>query len=286
MWAASLKVMAGTQHLLPTVLGESSTKLLPLVPKSCGWLSPLSIVAMQNGVSLAKIALVGRWPAPGATVHPPRPVTSPSLDLVGLLADAPSAPVPPPFISPAPPHDIPPRTYLDVGTEPSVPTFHDAAIDTPPSRVFTEAAIGTRDIQDTAYGNITDPFARDLGRLLPWSLEREQELARIIWLDDWEAHMNIFEQIPSFLRVYLHALFMFFRPGLHPAFKGSIPPGFAPIFNLFAHSWSGWNAISTPHGPREPDFRRRYYHLTHAQLHRTAPLDGRGYIMEPASSFS
>ncbi|KAJ7730107.1 hypothetical protein DFH07DRAFT_781751 [Mycena maculata] len=130
-------------------------------------------------------------------------------------------------------------------------------------------------VQDTAYGNITDPFAWDLGQLLPWSLQQEQELARIIWLDDWEAHMNIIEQILSFLRIYLHALFMFFCPRLHPASKGSVPPVFAPIFNLFPHWWSGWNAISTPHGPREPDLWCRYYHLTHAQLHGTAPLDGR-----------
>jgi hypothetical protein len=352
MWAATMKVMAGTQMLLPTspafapvvlphprghqrahpypinpypsappgspsflprphhaaatLMAATSTGILQEASAACTRMTRVAQALERRSNaerrisrrrrprtplgSVGRAAAASTVPAIGydmpcrvATVHPSRPSAPSSLSIIGAISDAPSSPPP----HPLPPCTSSPRTYVDTGTEPlPAPTSCDVGVDASlPHRSFSDTAVGNDD-HDTTYGVIADPFARDLARLLPWSHQRECTLAQIIWLDDWQDHIDIFKQMPPFLRIYLHALFMLFRPGAHAARRSSIPPGFAPVFNLFAHWWSAWNAITTPHGPPEPDVGRRYYHLTHDQLHGKSPLEGRGFIMDYASSFS
>lgn len=351
MWAASLKIMAGTQRLLPTVptiLPFSRRRSRPSPrPYSCDPSpsdppsSPVhtpSSRTMRDGETPARgvlqeasaactkimrlaqtlerrtnaerrlsrknrlrapLASVARPAAPStvpavsddmscraATAHPPRPSASIPLDLVGVLVDVPPSPLPLPTDNSPSPRASASRTYVDMGTDSlPVPTSRDVGVDaSPPCRSFSDATVGNEG-SDTTYGAIADPFARDLARLLPWCQERERVLAQTIWLADWESQIEIFEKMPPFLRVYLHALFMLFRPKAHPAQRASIPPGFAPVCNLFTHWWCAWNALSTPYGPPEADPHRRYYHLTHEQICGGAPLEGRGYILEHASLF-
>ncbi|KAJ7138684.1 hypothetical protein C8R43DRAFT_955170 [Mycena crocata] len=214
-WAASLKVMAGTQHLLPTV--PISLPLTPPhyhpYPHSVPFDSCLSAIQTQNTVFPTKSGLLRCWPVP--CVLQPHP--------------------------------------------------------------HTDAFAGcTVDDKSTTYGVVKDFFACNLAHLLHWSLAREEQLAKIIWLDNWKEHIGIFEWMPVFLRVYLHVLGMLFCPNTHAAQRCSIPPGFAPVFNLFAHWWSYWNTIKTLWQKPELDIHLRYFHLTHKQLRQEAPLDGRG----------
>ncbi|KAJ6536519.1 hypothetical protein DFH09DRAFT_1091276 [Mycena vulgaris] len=244
------------------------------------------LVSVMRPAAPSTVPAVGDdIPCREATVHRPQPSAPTSLNLSGLLSDVPLPRLSLPFdhvLSCSPP----PRTFVDKGTEPLPdPTSCDVGVDVLPPRAFSDAAVGDDD-GNTMYGLIADRFARDLARLLPWNHGRERALARTVWLDDWEAHITIFEKMPPFLRLYLHTLFMLFRPGAHPAHRNSIPPAFAPAYNFFAHWGSAWNALETPYGPPEEDIRCRYYYLTHAQINGTAPLEGRGFILEHASSFS
>ena len=220
-----------------------------------------------------------------ATVHPPRPSHSSSIDLVGVVSDVPPSPLPIPTPPSAP--ALTSRTYINAGTNPlPIPSSCDVGVNvSPPLRSFSDAAVGY-DTTDSSYGVVTDFFARDLARLLPWDENREHSLARTIWLSDWESHLTDFDRMPPILRVYLHTLFMLFRPGAHPSRRASIPPAFEPVYNLFAHWGTAWNALPTPWRPREQNPERRYYYLTQAQIDGTAPLNGRGYILERASFFS
>ncbi|KAJ7186146.1 hypothetical protein C8R46DRAFT_1185611 [Mycena filopes] len=346
MWSASLKVMAGTQHLLPTIPNtlplshspyhpyprlhashDSRPSAPPASPQRlrerrteathgvlhdasavCSKIMHLAqtlerrtnaerrltrkkrrrppLASVVRPAAASTVTAVGdSIPCRATTVRPPRPAPPTSLHLVGLLSDVPpSAPSAPSSPLAAP---VFPRTYVDAGTETNGPATSDVAIDAPPRRVFADASVGrTADDHNTTYGVVEDAFARDLALLLPWSAKREQKLAQTIWLDDWKHYLVLFEQIPPFLRVYLHALLMFFRPGAHPGQTASIPPAFAPVFNLFAHWWSHWNAIQKPGHFLEPDIRHRYFYLTHEQLRQEAPLGERGYIMVPVSTFS
>ncbi|KAJ7642506.1 hypothetical protein DFH06DRAFT_1334369 [Mycena polygramma] len=223
-----------------------------------------------------------------ATVRTPRPLPPHSLDLVGLVVDAPShSLLPAADVAPSPLRNLAARTYIDAGTEPPPPPMScDAAVHaSPPPRSFCDVAVGNDDNM-TTYGVISDPFARDLARMLPWSRRRECALAQAIWLGDWRSETTMLERMHPVFRVYLHALFMFFRPTTPLAQEATLPPGFAPVLNLFTHWFTRWNAVPTPDGSVEPDIRFRYYPLTYGQLHGTAPLHGRGLIIDYASSFS
>lgn len=203
------------------------------------------------------------------------------MDLVGVVSDA-----PPPIPTPPPAPALTSRTYIDAGTNPlPLPISCEVGVDVPPPlRSFSDAAVGD-DAAGSSYGVVTDPFARDLARLLPWNENREHALARTIWLSDWESHLIDFYQMAPTLRVYLHTLFMLFRPAAHPSRRVSIPPAFEPVYNLFAHWGAAWNALPAPLRYPELDPERRYYHLTQAQIDGTAPLERRGYILERASLF-
>ncbi|KAJ7086982.1 hypothetical protein C8R44DRAFT_893376 [Mycena epipterygia] len=165
-----------------------------------------------------------------ATARSPQPSAPTSLNLVGLLSEV----LPSPSLLVAAPLVPSLRTYIDVGTESTpTPTSYNVGIDVPSPRSFSDAAVSTHEGQSTTYGVIQDRFARDLARMLPWNIEREHAIARTIWLDDWEAQISIFERMPPFLRIYLHTLFMLFRPTSHLTQSASIPPGFAPVVNFF-----------------------------------------------------
>ncbi|KAJ7175130.1 hypothetical protein C8R43DRAFT_976020 [Mycena crocata] len=349
MWAATLKVMAGTQHLLPTLPtfvpvvlpqpgrhhyprsfpfsshpsappGTPSGHNAPERTTSTRGILQEAAAACQNLIRVAQTldrrtnaerriaqkrsnrsskGTVGRAapastpPAVGdnsrcraATPRPPRPSPHVPLDLVGLVTTLPpssSLPPPPPLLAPLSSPQPLGRTFTDAGVETVPGPIHcDIGVDaSSPSSVSLDAVV-----RSTTYGDIEDPFARALARLLPWNQMREQQLARCIWLDEWEANIGVLERLPPFLRVYHHILYMLFRPGAHPARRAAIPPGFAPVCNLFTHWWCAWNALTTAYGPPEPDLHRRYYPLTPAQIRAEAPLEGRGYILEHASWFS
>ncbi|KAJ7235379.1 hypothetical protein C8J57DRAFT_1378379 [Mycena rebaudengoi] len=337
MWAASLKLMAGTQDLLPTVpllappirrrpryhphppVHVSNSR--PLAPPA----SPLgqtpggiSLAAeqpargvlheasaacnkiMQLATSLERRtnaerrlsrkrpnreakAVVGR-PAPASTPpdvrpppHPPRPPPLDSLNLVGLLSCSPASPLLPP--SPATQH-------IDVGTDVSMPTFADAAANTP-TRTYVETAVNAPDPNDhnTSYGVIPDPFARGLARLLPLELERERRLPYVIYLGDAATKAHLLSQLPPTQRVYLSALAEIFRPWNPPDDNVSLRPLLNPAYNLFIHWYTGWNAIPLPGLPPERDLRFRYQYLEDAEIRRETPFSGRGYVVEPQCTF-
>ncbi|KAJ7939714.1 hypothetical protein B0H13DRAFT_1850483 [Mycena leptocephala] len=223
-----------------------------------------------------------------ATPHLSGPSVPGSNDIIGALSDAPpSFPLPLPVAVPC---NL--RSYVDAATEPAPPpTSHDVAVEaTPPdsSRSFTSAAVETSDASDdlnTTYGVISDPFARSLARLLPVDFERERKLTRAVYLDQWLPWAEWFasENLPPTQRVYLNTLAEIFRPWEDPLRGSSLAPNLNPVYNLFTHWWSGWNAIGFPGRPPERDPRLRYDFLTDPELHGEVPLSGRGFIVQHAS---
>ncbi|KAJ7075685.1 hypothetical protein B0H15DRAFT_956312 [Mycena belliarum] len=131
-------------------------------------------------------------PCRAATVRPSRPSAPGPLSLVGFLSDPPVAP-PPPAPSRLSPPVLPPhpllRTYADAGTESQpAPLSCDIAVDATAVRCFSDISVATTDTDDdhtTTYGEIHEPFARSLARLVPRNLERERRFTQAIYLDDW-----------------------------------------------------------------------------------------------------
>ncbi|KAJ6485295.1 hypothetical protein DFH09DRAFT_1291646 [Mycena vulgaris] len=356
MWAASLKIMAGTQHLLPNVPTHlpfsrrrrqpsprsfppdfspsdppSSPAQTPSSPTTRDGESPARGVLQEVSAACTKLmqlaqtlerrtnaerrlsrknrrrtplAAVVRFAAPStapdvgddmpcrvATVHPPRPSDSTSIDIVGVVSDAP--PWLSPLVIPSPPSPPSPptsTTYVDVATEPQPPPIScDAGVlATTPPRVFSDVAISTDDLStdpNTTYGFISDPVARSLAHLLPYTFERERKLTQAIYLTDWLDWAEWFPSLPPTQRVYLNVLAEIFRPWCDPQQGHSLALGLNPVYNLFTHWWSGWNAIGFPGRPPETNPRRRYDYVTDLELDGQIPMSGRGFLVHHASGF-
>ncbi|KAJ7162811.1 hypothetical protein C8R46DRAFT_1101587, partial [Mycena filopes] len=204
---------------------------------------------------------------------------SPSLadNLVGVVHEVPYLPPPPTM------------TYMDASVNPfPTPLLVDASVQATSPRSFADAAVTTvpaLDDGNTSYGVISDPFARSLARLLPLSLDRETRLARAIYLDDWQRWAEWFPSLPPIQRVYLNALGAIFRPWFDPRQGSSLALSLNPVYNLFMHWWSGWNAIGFPSRPPERNPRRRYDYLSDDELDGVVPLSGRGFLVQHASGF-
>ncbi|KAJ7168925.1 hypothetical protein C8R46DRAFT_1034062 [Mycena filopes] len=363
MWSASLKVMAGTQHLLPTIPNalplshspyhpyprlhashdsrpsappaspqrlrerrtESTRGILHDASAACSKIMHLAQTlerrtnaerrltrkkrrrppraSVVRPAAASTVTAVGdSIPCRAATVRPPRPASPASLRLVGLLSDVPPSVSCPPLSShsaalladnPISVDDAPPPapTYTDASVDPlPSPLLVDASIQVDSARSFADAAVTTvpsLDHHNTTYGIVSDPFARSLAGILPLDLEHENRLARAIYLDDWRRWAQWFrsEHLPPTQRVYLNALAAIFRPWRDPQLGHSMALGLNPVYNLFTHWWSGWNAIPYPTRPPERDLRYRYDYLSDPELHGEMPLSGRGFVVQHASGF-
>lgn len=357
MWAATLKVMAGTQQLLPTtpifvpfVLPSPRHRQHPhpYPPSSCPSAPPGSparlpptihsqaqhtttksssgileeaSAACQNLMRVAhtlarrtnaerRIArkrpnrssngAVGRSApastAPAvvddshcraATARPPHPSPHVPLNLVGLIAAVSPSPPPPSAITPKSTLETPRHPCINAGPDaPPNPSYTDASVSTM-VHSYVDASVNFPDSDDavTSYGVIRDPFARSLARLLPLQLEREAKLSRAIYLRDSTRWAAGFTHLPPTQRVYLNVLAEIFRPWTDPDDGVSLELLLNPAYNLFIHWYTGWNAIPFPGRPPEPDPRFRYDYLTDAELRHEVPFYGRGYVVEPSSTF-
>ncbi|KAJ7155267.1 hypothetical protein C8R46DRAFT_1117340 [Mycena filopes] len=356
MWSASLKVMAGTQHLLPTIpnalplshspyhpyprlhayhdslpsappaspqrLRERRTasthRVLHDASAACSKIMQLAqtlerrtnaerrltrkrrrrptLASSARPADTSTVTAVGdNIPCRVPTVRPPWPTSATSPHPISFPSDTPPTPQPSAGIanlvgviddnvaSPVA------ATYADASINPPAsPPLVDASVQVDSPRSFADAAVTTvpsLDDNNTTYGIISDPFARSLARLLPLSLQREDRLARAIYLDDWVRWAEWFPSLPPTQRVYLNALGAIFRPWVDPQHGSSMALALNPVYNLFMHWWSGWNAISFPTRPPERDARRRYYYLSDDELDGVVPLSGRGFVVQHTSGF-
>ncbi|KAJ7244703.1 hypothetical protein C8J57DRAFT_1363806 [Mycena rebaudengoi] len=220
---------------------------------------------------------------PANSPHSPQP---PSVDLVGVIT---AQPTPPPLeqilAGPLPPS----CSYLNVGTDPHPPpAVCDAAIDALPQRTFVDTAVCTSPAPDdhsTSYGIITDPFARSLARILPLNYDRERRFSQTIYLQDWVPWFRWLNSgiLPPIQRLYINALAEIFRPGIDPEEGNAIALSLNPVYNLFTHYWSGWNALTFPTQPAERNPFLRYDYVSDDELHGEVASRGRGFIVWHAS---
>ncbi|KAJ7152263.1 hypothetical protein C8R43DRAFT_950868 [Mycena crocata] len=353
MWAARVKVMAGTQHLLPF-----APTTLPITPPhyhpyshslpidSHVWAPPASplctrpsrillatdasprgalheasavctnimhvaqalercsnterhlsrkkrprlprVSVGRPAAASAVTAVSDNIPCRAATVHPPRPSAPSSLNLVGLLSDIGTAPPPSPpshLVSRvSPPSPLCP-TYVDTGTEPqSAPLLCEVAVDATSVRSFSDVSIATINTDNdhtTTYSEIHNPFVWSLARLVPRNLEWEQRFTQAIYLDDWYCWAEWFDSkdLPPLQRIYLNTLAEMFRPWCDPDHHNSVALYLNPIYNLFTHWWSGYNALTFPTRPPERDPHFCYSWLSDHKLHGQVPLTGRGFVV-------
>ena len=65
---------------------------------------------------------------------------------------------------------------------------------------------------NTSYGNIEDPTLHSLALALPPRKEREIDLAKLIYLDDWESRSSDWGGLTSVQRLHFHLLYEIMSP--------------------------------------------------------------------------
>ena len=126
----------------------------------------------------------------------------------------------------------------------------------------------TENSGNTSYGNIEDPTLHSLALALPFSKEREIDLAKLIYLDDWESRSSDWGGLTSVQRLHFHILYEIMSPR-HPHPQDRLWLH-SPIYNLFVHWCCGWNGLSEflqedrwgrySYLTREQSVRRRSFH--------------------------
>ena len=123
---------------------------------------------------------------------------------------------------------------------------------------------------NTSYGNIEDPTLHSLALALPFSKEREIDLAKLIYLDDWESRSSAWGGLTSVQHLHFHLLYEIMSP-CHPHPQDQLWLH-SPIYNLFVHWHCGWNGLSEFW---QEDRWGRYSYLTKEQFcEEEFPLGG------------
>ncbi|KAJ6600304.1 hypothetical protein DFH09DRAFT_1497729 [Mycena vulgaris] len=225
MWAASLKIMAGTQHLLPNVpthLPFSRRHRQPsprLFPPDCSPSDPLSSPAQAPSSPTTRD---GESPARGVLQEVSAACTKLMLLAQTLerrtnaerrLSRKNRCRTPLATVSG---HSPPAsaigfnfyrhrrccfrRTAMAITSHSLHPSLVMLAYLPPlPPRVFSDVAISTDDLNtdpNTTYGFISDLVARSLAHLLPYTFECERKLTQAIYLTDWLDWAEWFPSLP------------------------------------------------------------------------------------------
>ena len=128
--------------------------------------------------------------------------------------------------------------------------------------------------QSTSYGDISDSILHALALALPWDREREINLAKLIYLDDWEKYSR-WEGLAPIQRLYFHLLFVIMNPWRsNPIDQLHLH---SPLFNLFVHWHCQWNGLQES---KQESVFGRYQYLTRAQFLREEDFPVGGFYLD------
>ena len=128
--------------------------------------------------------------------------------------------------------------------------------------------------QSTSYGDISDPILHALALALPWDREREINLAKLIYLDDWEKYSG-WEGLAPIQHLYFHLLFVIMNPQhSNPIDQLHLH---SPLFNLFVHWHCQWNGLQES---KQESVFGRYQYLPRAQFLREEDFPVGGFYLD------
>ena len=125
------------------------------------------------------------------------------------------------------------------------------------------------DPQLTSYGIIQDPTLLSLALALPFCPNRQEELLRAVYLEDWVKYTDM--ELEPAQKLHSHLLFTIMDP-----FSPDQLWYHSLFFNMFVHWSLVWNGL--------PEFKKEgrsqpYHYLTEAEFQREEGLPVGGFYL-------